>query len=114
MNKRATASPTSAKVHRPSARTHVEHPRSVAILPDGQAEPDQPFEEGSHDTIDADLRHRLISEAAFELYQRRGFADGYDLDDWLQAEEEVDHTLLHAPSETVPESEAGKKRGRAR
>ena len=54
-----------------------------------------PFEEGAHDALDPDLRHRLISEAAHNLYMERGYADGYDLDDWLQAETQVDHTILN-------------------
>jgi Protein of unknown function (DUF2934) len=53
-----------------------------------------PFEEGAHDTLDADLRHRMISEAAYHLYAQRGYADGYDLDDWLQAETQIDHISL--------------------
>jgi len=53
-----------------------------------------PFEEGAHDTLDADLRHRMISEAAYQLYAQRGYADGYDLDDWLQAETLVDHISI--------------------
>jgi hypothetical protein len=44
--------------------------------------------------LDADLRHRLISETAYHLYAQRGYADGYDLDDWLQAETQVDHIAL--------------------
>ena len=36
---------------------------------------------GSHDGI----RHS-IAKAAYELYEQRGRADGYDLDDWLKAE----------------------------
>jgi len=59
------------------------------------SEPDQPFEEGAHDSIDPDLRHRLISEAAFDLYAQRGFADGFDVEDWLSAEAQVDHLLLN-------------------
>lgn len=74
------------------------HPRSVPIeVPELESgsEPDTPFAEGVHDGIDADLRHRLVSEAAYNLYQERGFTDGYDLDDWLQAEAAVDHLLLN-------------------
>ena len=73
------------------AETLAEPPASVGTV----SEPDQPFEEGVHDMIDPDLRHRLISEAAFELYTRRGFADGYDVEDWLSAEAQVDHLLLN-------------------
>ena len=52
--------------------------------------PKTPFEEGAHDTLDADLRHRMISEMAYHLYRWRGCADGYDLDDWLKAEIHID------------------------
>lgn len=97
---------TSAGTDRRKARVPPElrpggvHPRSVPIeepeYEDG-IEPDQPFAEGVADGIDADLRHRLVSEAAYNLYQERGYADGYDLDDWLQAEESVDHLLVDRP-----------------
>jgi Protein of unknown function (DUF2934) len=59
-----------------------------------EAVSETPFEEGAHDTLDADLRHRLISETAYHLYAQRGYADGYDLDDWLQAETQIDHIAL--------------------
>lgn len=74
------------------------HPRSVPVIAsesDVEQLPDQPFAEGSHDAIDADLRHRMVSEAAYQLYAGRGYADGYDTDDWLLAEAEVDHLLLN-------------------
>lgn len=73
------------------------NPRAVSIIaqdPDSADEPDQPFQEGAHDTIDPDLRHRMISEAAYGLYARRGYVDGFDVDDWLAAEGEIDHVLL--------------------
>ncbi|MEN6585298.1 MAG: DUF2934 domain-containing protein [Sulfuricella sp.] len=36
-----------------------------------------------------DDRQRMIAEAAYYQAQQRGFAAGYDLDDWLHAEREV-------------------------
>ena len=30
-----------------------------------------------------------IRVRAYELYERRGKVDGYDLEDWLQAEQEI-------------------------
>jgi hypothetical protein len=57
--------------------------------------PDQPFVEGAGDALDPDLRHRLISETAFHHLQERGFADGSEVEDWAQAEAEVDHTLIN-------------------
>ena len=82
----------------PSPHSEPKHPFGVPILAaddEGDQRPDQPFAEGARDTIDADLRHRMISEVAYHRYVERGYADGYDIDDWLQAEAEVDHVLLN-------------------
>lgn len=82
----------------PSAHVVPNHPRSVPIIElasESEELPDQPFAEGGQDMLDADLRHRMISEAAFHRYAEHGYADGYDMDDWLQAEAEVDHLLLN-------------------
>jgi hypothetical protein len=38
----------------------------------------------------AAARHRLIQIAAYYIAQRRGFAPGSDIEDWLSAEAEVD------------------------
>jgi hypothetical protein len=38
-------------------------------------------------------RDRLIAEAAYYLAQSRGFVPGYEVDDWLAAEREVDSRL---------------------
>ena len=32
---------------------------------------------------------RQIQQRAYELYEQRGRTEGYDLDDWLQAEREI-------------------------
>ena len=76
----------------------IAHPHTVANLAaeaDLDRMPDQPFAEGVEDGLDADLRQRMISERAYRLYCERGGSEGYDLDDWLQAEAEVDHLLLN-------------------
>ena len=41
-------------------------------------------------------RRRLIAEAAYLIAEKRGFAPGNELDDWLQAEAEVDARLMRA------------------
>ena len=95
----------SESVLRASPRRAVEaqYPEPVPILPDSE-EADTPFEEGAHDAIDPDLRHRMISEAAYYMYQQRGYVDGYDVDDWLQAEVQVDHMAIrHSESEVTTE-----------
>jgi predicted acyl esterase len=100
--KRSPATPAPAARRKPrtpvSRRAFPAHPRSVPVaVPDieDDLEPDQPFADGALDAIDPDLRHRMISEAAYHLYGERGYEDGYDLDDWLQAEDAIDHLLLN-------------------
>ena len=84
-------------------RSAAAHPRSVPIATtefEDELEPDQPFAEGALDAIDPDLRHRMISEAAYRYYSERGYTDGYDMDDWLQAEAAIDHLLLNPRDRT--------------
>lgn len=105
--KRSPTVPTPAprRKTRASAPTHSgpAHPRSVPIATfeiEDEMDPDQPFVEGALDAIDPDLRHRMISEAAYRLHGERGYAEGYDRDDWLQAEAAVDHLLLNPRDRT--------------
>jgi Protein of unknown function (DUF2934) len=91
------------KIHRrrphrpPSPRTSVvPHPKAVPVLDveqDGKPL-EQPFVEGAQDMLDPNLRHRLISETAYRHLTERGYADGYEADDWLEAEAEVDHVVV--------------------
>ena len=53
-------------------------------------EPKPLYSEGAKEEMDHDLRHRMISEAAYQLYAQRGYVDGFELDDWLEAEAMVD------------------------
>ena len=106
-NKRTpqASTPTAARKARVSvsARPALAHPRSLPIAAtefEDELEPDQPFAEGALDGIDPDLRHRMISEAAYRYYSERGYADGYDMDDWLQAEAAIDHLLLNPRDRT--------------
>lgn len=41
----------------------------------------------------ADERHRRIAQAAYYRAERRGFAPGRELEDWLSAEAEIDKFL---------------------
>lgn len=73
------------------------HPHGVAnMTPPDEVEdfPEQPFAEGCEDQLDPDLRHRLISEAAFHRQAERGYDEGYDREDWLEAEAQVDHLVV--------------------
>jgi len=42
---------------------------------------------------DAETKRRLIAEIAYFAAQRRGFSPGYELDDWLEAEQEVETSM---------------------
>ena len=48
---------------------------------------------GKSASIDPEERHRLISEAAYYLAERRGFKGGTPHDDWADAEAEIDQLL---------------------
>jgi hypothetical protein len=43
--------------------------------------------------------HRMISEAAYYLAEKRGFPGDHSLDDWLVAEQQVRHVISPTPSE---------------
>ena len=40
--------------------------------------------------VSLEEKHRLIAEAAYYRAERRRFAPGYELEDWLKAEAEVE------------------------
>lgn len=45
---------------------------------------------------EAEKREALIRIAAYAFYERRGYVGGHELEDWLQAEMEVDRRLSAA------------------
>ncbi len=45
------------------------------------------------DDVKRDLRHRMISEAAYRIYAQRGYVDGFEFADWCEAEAEIDRVL---------------------
>ena len=49
---------------------------------------------------DAEKREAMIRIAAYTFYERRGFVSGHELEDWLQAEMEIDRQLAAAPKPT--------------
>jgi len=44
-------------------------------------------------TINPDVRRQLVAAEAYFLAERRGFAAGHELEDWVAAEEAVDSKL---------------------
>jgi len=59
----------------------------------------------------------LTAERAYYKAERRGFAPGHELEDWLAAEREVEALLAEAPLEaaavTLDERPAGRKKSGA-
>jgi hypothetical protein len=52
--------------------------------------------------VSGDARRAMIAEAAYLRAEERGFASGYELEDWLLAEREVD-ALLSAHRGKAPQ-----------
>lgn len=50
-------------------------------------------------------REQMIAAAAYYRAQQRGFAPGGELDDWLQAESEVDRFLLGGQPDELSQSQ---------
>jgi hypothetical protein len=71
-----------------------------------QVATEMPAEPTSGAAFDPELRYRMVSEAAYHLYAERGYADGYDLDDWLQAEARVDDLIMNPDREDTREASA--------
>lgn len=44
--------------------------------------------------VSTEQREHMIAEAAYYLAEQRGFHDGDPLQDWLDAEKEIDHRLI--------------------
>jgi hypothetical protein len=53
---------------------------------------------------DEAAKRRMIAEAAYFVAERRGFAPGYAMDDWLQAEQEIEASM--EPTQTIREMQS--------
>ena len=42
------------------------------------------------------IAHDAVAHRAYEIYMSRGGAHGHDIDDWLQAEHELQDALVRA------------------
>jgi hypothetical protein len=52
-------------------------------------------------TLTAEEREQLIARTAYQIAELRGFDGGHELDDWLEAEKEVDAMLAAATDRSV-------------
>lgn len=58
----------------------------------GRVPPEPTLDEPCFD-VSPEERHHMIESAAYYLAQKRGFAAGFELDDWVRAEREIDAAL---------------------
>jgi hypothetical protein len=78
--KSRTESPVKAR----SAAAPVKHARSARKTEASSGNYDCP-------------REQMIAEAAYYRAERRGFASGNEMSDWLEAEADVEHVLRNSP-----------------
>ena len=75
-------------------------PPAVTAVAPKKAAPSAKRAAVARPVITPDMRRGMIAEAAYLRAERRGFAPGYENEDWLAAEAEVDRLLsadLRAP-----------------
>ena len=70
-------------------------------MSDIETKPDGMPEKVEAGGVGPEERQRLIAEAAYRRAEQRGFVPGAELDDWLEAEAEVDRMI--AESKPSPE-----------
>jgi hypothetical protein len=52
--------------------------------------------QGSYkDVIDPDKFRKMIAECAYYKAEKRGFAAGHDIEDWLEAEQEINNQRFY-------------------
>jgi hypothetical protein len=59
---------------------------------------DPPHENIPHFDLGMQERQKRIRELAYFKAKARGFAPGHELDDWLEAEREVDEAMRPLPT----------------
>lgn len=89
---------TAARVHEPRSGRKGSRVAKRARLP-RKTEP-QALVKSSVLAIDAGVRRAMTAEAAYYRAEQRGFVPGYELDDWLAAEAEIERaTTPHRGNE---------------
>lgn len=61
---------------------------------------DKKLQQNTHsNAVDPDKFHKMVAECAYCKAEARGFAAGYDLEDWLEAEREVNNPSHNSSQE---------------
>lgn len=90
---KSTSSPTTAP-GKPGAQYPRPAPASVSRKPARRKHGAAPQAAGAK--LAPEQRQQLVAQAAYFIAERRGFAPGNELEDWLQAEAEIEALLKAA------------------
>ena len=86
----------------PAPKTEPTAAPKAPTLPARQAKP-KANSTAAGVTVAEDVRRAMIAEAAYFHAERRGFAPGDEVQDWLKAEAEVDALLTGAAHGNRPQ-----------
>jgi Protein of unknown function (DUF2934) len=89
----STASSSADSMAKSRAESIADEPAAQPIVPDRPG-----VNDASAPTDEA------IARRAYELYCARGCVDGFDQDDWLQAEREIRATIVYPEHIVTPDS----------
>lgn len=88
---RSTKSETSGTTVKTTARTRK--PTAAKVTSPAVAAKPTVTRGSRRPNVPADERQRYVAEAAYYIALQRGFADDRQLDDWLQAEAQIERLL---------------------
>lgn len=88
-----TATPASTRKHSAAAPTPSR--RGLGEAADAALELPAP---PPHELIEGPSREDLIRRRAYDLYERNGCVEGRAMEDWLEAEAELDRTVIEGTS----------------
>jgi hypothetical protein len=97
MNDGATQS-KAARRHRP---TQAKRPTGGALSTTPTATSHRILDAHLRAHIDPDKRRSMVAEAAYFFAEHRGFEPGYEINDWLAAEDQIDAALRLADMATA-------------
>jgi hypothetical protein len=85
---------------KPPKKIILKSRKAVAqAMPDSAGTERSSAAESSSVEVSGDERHQLVSKAAYYRAERRRFTPGHELEDWFDAEVEIDKMLsLNSPS----------------
>ena len=84
---------TKASTPRAATERRVSQQAVPASNPQQRTQPDRRSASDSSTTLSAEQIHNRIAETAYYRAQERGFAPGFEMEDWLAAEAQVEATL---------------------